>query len=133
MKPVNRIWRIFRCREKGFTLVEMRIVGAILGGWAAGAVPSVGNFGQSGKAQAYEAELHSVQMATMALMVEATSGKIDTPAAAATDNLGEIKSITASGEKTLASYMTGLTDENKVKTGCKYSVTAEGVVTQVKP
>jgi len=64
---------IFKCLhrgEKGFTLIELLIVIAILGIIAAVVVPNLGRFMGRGKVEAANTEVHNVQTAVTACMVE---------------------------------------------------------------
>ena len=129
-KSVKKFTKQFRYGQKGFTLVELLVVIAILGVIAAVAVPNVGKFIGKGKSESYEAELHNVQTATMAMLVDSTAGVLD----AAFPATADMDSVTAdAGAKKLSSYMTGLNSDGTVKTGCTYAFTVEGTVTQTTP
>ena len=124
----------FRYGEKGFTLIELLVVVAILGVLAAVAVPNVGRFIGQGKAESYEVELHNVQTATMALLVESASGELDADYAIATDDMSTIKATdVTTGDLALSDYLTGLDANNKIKSGCTYAFTQDGTVTQTLP
>ena len=73
----------------------------------------------------------------MAVMVKADSGQIDNaPPAPGTDDMDEIWSAansTATGNATVADYMSGLNTDGTTKTGCSYIVESDGSVTQTCP
>jgi len=63
-----KLFRRLRKGQKGFTLVELLVVVAILGILAAIVVPNVASFIGTGKTQAMQTELRSIQVAVTAYM-----------------------------------------------------------------
>ncbi len=130
---VKRIGKQFRQGEKGFTLIEMLVVVAMLGFLAVVAVPNVSKFIGRGQTESYETELHNVQTAVTAMLADSTTHLL----VPVTEATGDMSSVMTTDNTTpvlyLNDYMTGLDAAGNVKTGCTYKFAAQGTVTQTTP
>ena len=123
--------RDLRCNEKGFTLIELLVVVAILGVLAAVAVPNIGRFMGKGKVESYDAELHNIQTATMAMIADSQNGELDQ---AYSTPIADMSIVQAdNGTMFLSEYLTQLVGTS-VASGCNYTFSQDGkVVTQITP
>lgn len=137
---MKKFLKHFRYGQKGFTLIELLVVIGILGAIAAVVVPNVGSFIGRGKTESYATELHNIQTSVMAMMVDSDSGELVAAVPIATDDMADVtatQTVDVGGVPTtvtlyLSDYLTGL-DGTLVKTGCTYSFTVDGTVTQITP
>ena len=81
-KIIRRFSGRLHQEEKGFTLIELIVVVAILGILAAIVVPNVGSWIGHGRAEAALTELHDVQLAMTAVMARANLSGVDASTAA---------------------------------------------------
>jgi len=122
----------FRYSETGFTLIELLVVIAILGVLAGVAVPNVGKFFGKGKTEAYDTELHNLQVAVLAMLTDSTSGQLDDSYTGVSDLSAVMATKDTTGDLKLSDYPVGL-DGTSVRTGCTYDFTQTGTVTQHRP
>ncbi|MFC2122298.1 type II secretion system protein [Bacteroidota bacterium] len=114
-------------RETGFTLIELIVVVAILGILAAVAVAS--STGNTGGAQiaANAMELRDIQTSVSVMLSESQTGLLD----AARSDIQDMDLVTAeSGTLVLSDYLVKIGADGMVLTGCSYSFTIDGTVSQ---
>lgn len=97
---MKRFLKSFRYGQKGFTLVELLIVIAILGILAAVAIPNLLQFIGTGEEQAQATELDVVQTAVIAAMADQNLGTITGGPFSSSANL-------AIGETTVGDWIIG--------------------------
>jgi prepilin-type N-terminal cleavage/methylation domain-containing protein len=138
---LKRFLRQFRYGQKGFTLIELLVVVAILGALAAVCVPNIGKFIGKGKTEAYETELHNLQVAVMAMLFEATSQKLNC-GLAGYNGISDMSQVQATGDGNhdgtdetlyLSDYLIPLNVDLSVRSGCTYDFTEDGTITQTLP
>ncbi|OGO45447.1 MAG: hypothetical protein A2Z05_04885 [Chloroflexi bacterium RBG_16_60_22] len=120
-----------KMQEKQATgvFLEMLIVVVILGLLAAIAMPHVSQLFGKGKAEAWEAELHNIQTATVAMLFDSGTGTL-VPVGPTADMT--LVHTTDSPPLVLADYLGGL-DGGAVTLGCQYIFAADGTVRQLLP
>jgi len=101
--------KLLRRGEKGFTLLEMLVVVAILGALTAIVIPNVVKFMNEGKEEAMLAEHHNLQTAVLALLVDADVHYLDTyyEDVWERDDVEKVKATVDGTEYTLDKYLIG--------------------------
>ena len=139
---VIRCWRItmltklkmvlkkLRFGEKGFTLIEILVVIAILGCLAGVAIPRLAQFADRGRPETADTERRSIEIALGAMLLESTTGNL-TPISDVTDMDTVVTTDTTA--LVLSSYLGNLDSNGEVKTDFTYTFAADGTVTQNTP
>lgn len=117
--------------NKGFTILELLVIIAILGILAAVAIPNVSRFIGQGEEEAAQTELHNIQTVVMAMLSESTTGEL-IPVTTPTNDMDDIQT-TDTTPLILSDYLLDLNPQGEVKSGYNYTFTADGVVTQITP
>ena len=116
--------------EKGFTIVEILVVVAILAVLAGVGGVNSGKYIGQGETEAYAIELQDIRTAVAAMLHDSSAGVLDS----AQSVIDDMDLVTAdSGTKILSSYLNKLDKDNEVLTGCDYSFTINGTATQIPP
>jgi type II secretory pathway pseudopilin PulG len=109
--------------------LEAFVVIAILGTLSAIAIPQISHLVNEGKTESYESELHNIQTAVTEMLSDSMTG-ILRPVGPTAD-MSQVQT-TDTPPLVLTNYLTRL-GENSIKSGCTYTFTAHGKVTQKYP
>jgi type IV pilus assembly protein PilA len=108
VKKVNKLFRGLHVDNKGFTLVELLIVIAIIGVLAAIIVPNVSGLSGSGKAEASAAEVATVQAAMDTMMAKTGLTALSSAVTSPTNNMATFPDTTHK----LSDYLRSSTTKN---------------------
>ena len=109
--------------------IEIVVVVALLSFLSAIAIPNIGELFSKGKLESYDSELHNVQTAVIAMLVESAAGTLK-PVGPTTD-MSRVQTVDTP-PLVLTAYLIGL-DETSLASGCTYKFTANGTVIQILP
>ena len=116
--------------SRGFTIVEILVVVAILGVLSVVVGVNIGKYMGQGKTEAYATELHDIRTAVAAMLIDSSAGQLDS----AHNDINDMDLVTAdSGALVLSNYLKNLGEDGMILTGCDYSFTINGTVTQKTP
>lgn len=128
--------KLLRNGEKGFTLIEILIVVAILGILAAIVIPNIMHLRTEGRVEAANTERYNTQLAVLSAMVnqkvfELTDGPggYFGPNAAGTANESDIAELTppaVAAEDSIVTYITGILQAS-------YDIDNKGHITDAEP
>ena len=104
---MKKIFRILHRRKEGFTLLEVLVVVVILGLLAAVVIPNILGLMNEGREEAKRAEHHNIQIAVLAMMVEAKVTELDDiyPSVNTETQVSAVQCI--SGAYSLRDHLTG--------------------------
>ena len=112
----------------GFFL-EAFVILIILAVLSAIAIPNIGGMINKGKNESYDSELHNVQTAVTEMLYDSVAGTLEPVGPTANMSRVQTKDVPP---LVLTDYINGL-DENFIRSGCTYTYTADGTVTQTCP
>jgi prepilin-type N-terminal cleavage/methylation domain-containing protein len=124
-KKLKSLLRLSRRGDRGFTLLEILVVVAILGTLAAIVIPSILNLMSAGREEAMQTEHYNVQIAVLAMMVDAEVSELDSAHSSVNTetDVGNVKC--GSGAHSLRDYLYG----GEYPLMQDYDITLKGEVT----
>ena len=127
--------------QRGFMIVELLVVVALLGVLASIIVPNVGSFIRKGNEEAWQTEFINIQTAVTALLTASTTSQLDSTSSAvavdpanatATNDMDDVYT-TDSPPLVLNDYLTGLKDDGTIQSDCTYRFGTKGQILQTTP
>ena len=135
-KGLKMLLKLPRNGEKGFTLIEILVVVAILGTLAAIVIPSIMHLQNEGRVDAANTERYNVQLVVLSAMVDQKVFKLTDgpggyfgPNAAGTANESDIAELTppaVAAEDSIVTYITGILQAT-------YDIDDEGHIIDAEP